>query len=95
MTKLFNSIINKEPEIFEEELGKLLIETISFNDAYENFYHGFLAGVLTNMKNYIVKSNREGGTGRSDIFINNLTIIDENDAYIDLGISCTQLYPLL
>ena len=73
MTKLFNSIVNKEPEIFEEELGKLLIETISFNDAYENFYHGFLAGVLTNMKGYIVKSNREGGTGRSDIFIKSVS----------------------
>ena len=73
MTKLFNSIINKEPKIFEEELGKLLIETISFNDAYENFYHGFLAGVLTNMKGYIVKSNREGGTGRSDIFIKSVS----------------------
>ena len=73
MTKLFNSIINKEPEIFEEELGKLLIETISFNDAYENFYHGFLAEVLTNMNGYIVKSNREGGTGRSDIFIKSVS----------------------
>ncbi len=73
MTKLFNSIVNKEPEIFEEELGKLLIETISFNDAYENFYHGFLAGVLTNMNGYIVKSNREGGTGRSDIFIKSVS----------------------
>ena len=73
MTKLFNSIINKEPKIFEEELGKLLIETISFNDAYENFYHGFLAEVLTNMNGYIVKSNREGGTGRSDIFIKSVS----------------------
>ena len=73
ITKLFNSIINKEPKIFEEELGKLLIETISFNDAYEKYYHGFLAGVLTNMKNYIVKSNREGGTGRSDLFIKSVS----------------------
>lgn len=55
--------------LIEEELGNLLRETISFNGAYENFYHGFLAGVLSNMKGYIVKSNREGGTGRSDLFI--------------------------
>ncbi|MGL6106319.1 PD-(D/E)XK nuclease domain-containing protein, partial [Romboutsia sp.] len=54
---------------FEIELGNLLLETISFNDAYENFYHGFLAGVLSGMKGYIVKSNREGGTGRSDLFV--------------------------
>ncbi|MGL6106874.1 AAA family ATPase, partial [Romboutsia sp.] len=59
--QLFQSLINKDPENFEIELGNLLLETISFNDAYENFYHGFLAGVLSGMKGYIVKSNREGG----------------------------------
>lgn len=68
-TRLFEAVLSKNPEIFEEELGKLLIETISFNDAYENFYHGFLTGVLSHMKGYIVKSNREGGRGRSDLFI--------------------------
>ena len=73
MTKLFNAIVNKEPELFEVELNNLLLDTISFNDAYENFYHGFLAGVLSNMKGYIVKSNREGGTGRSDLFIKSVS----------------------
>lgn len=73
MTKLFNAIVNKNPELFEVELNNLLLGTISFNDAYENFYHGFLAGVLSNMKGYIVKSNREGGTGRSDLFIKSVS----------------------
>ena len=73
MTKMFNAIINKNVELFEIELNKLLLDTISFNDAYENFYHGFLAGVLSNMKGYIVKSNREGGTGRSDLFIKSVS----------------------
>ena len=73
MTKMFNAIINKDVELFEIELNKLLLDTISFNDAYENFYHGFLAGVLSNMKGYIVKSNREGGTGRSDLFIKSVS----------------------
>ncbi|WP_297712896.1 AAA family ATPase [Clostridium sp.] len=73
MTKMFNAIVNKEPELFEVELNNLLLDTISFNDAYENFYHGFLAGVLSNMKGYIVKSNREGGTGRSDLFIKSVS----------------------
>lgn len=50
-----------------------MIETISFNDAYENFYHGFVAGILSGMKNYRIKSNREGGKGRSDLFIQPLT----------------------
>ncbi|WP_370830137.1 AAA family ATPase [Clostridium sp.] len=73
MTKMFNAIVNKNPELFEVELNNLLLDTISFNDAYENFYHGFLAGVLSNMKGYIVKSNREGGTGRSDLFIKSVS----------------------
>ena len=68
MTRMFNAIVNKKPEVFEVELNNLLLDTISFNDAYENFYHGFLARVISNMKVYIVKSNREGGTGRNDSF---------------------------
>lgn len=70
---LFTALVNRKPEALEEELGELLLETISFNDIYENFYHGFLAGVLAGMKGYIVKSNREGGTGRSDLYIKPLT----------------------
>ena len=79
MTRMFNAIVNKNPEVFEVELNNLLLDTISFNDAYENFYHGFLAGVLSNMKGYIVKSryivksNREDGTGRSDLFIKSVS----------------------
>ena len=73
LSKLYTSIINGEPQIFEEELGRLLIETISFNDAYENFYHGFVVGALANMHDYIVKSNREGGKGRSDLFIKSVS----------------------
>ena len=54
-------------------INRLLLDTISFNDAYENFYHRFLAAVLSNMKGYIVKSNRDGGTGRSDLFIKSVS----------------------
>lgn len=68
-TKMYTAMINKDVETFEEELAAVLLETISFNDAYENFYHGFVTGILSNMKGYIIKSNRESGNGRSDIFI--------------------------
>lgn len=69
LSRLYTALANKDVSTFEEELNEVLMETISFNDAYENFYHGFVAGVLSGMKNYRVKSNREGGTGRSDLFI--------------------------
>lgn len=73
LSNLYTALINKDVTTFEEELNAVLMETISFNDAYENFYHGFVAGVLSGIKNYRVKSNREGGTGRSDLFIKPLT----------------------
>ena len=43
-------------------------------DAKESFYYGFLLGVLGNMKDYIVRSDREGGRWRSDIVIRSLNV---------------------
>lgn len=73
LTLLYTALVNKDVAVFEEELNALLLETISFNDAYESFYHGFVAGALSKMKGYIVKSNREGGSGRSDLFVKPVT----------------------
>lgn len=53
----------------EEILGEQLVSTISFYDNAENFYHGFLAGILSQSENYMVKSNRESGNGRSDLMV--------------------------
>jgi hypothetical protein len=64
-----DAMLSCDAETFELELVDLLTESISFYDAYENFYHGFLLGTLVNMKRYIIKSNRETGKGRSDIII--------------------------
>jgi len=69
LSKMYNAILEGDTETFEIELVTLLQESISFNDAYENFYYGFLVGTLMNMKDYIIKSNRESGNGRSDILI--------------------------
>ena len=74
LSKIYTSIINGDAKTFEDELGRLLRETISFIDAYENFYHGFVLGVLANMHDYIIKSNREGGSGRSDVFIKSASL---------------------
>ncbi len=52
-----------------EILTVQLFHTISFYDSAENFYHGFLAGILSQSENYTVKSNRESGNGRSDIMV--------------------------
>lgn len=65
----YDSILNGECEKIAEILSENLMETISFYDYQESYYHGFLAGMLKNMGNYIVLSNRESGNGRPDILI--------------------------
>lgn len=56
-------------EKMEQILNEQLFSTISFYDNAENFYHGFLTGILSQSENYLVKSNRESGSGRSDIMV--------------------------
>lgn len=68
----FNAIINGDAEIFELEVKKWLLKSISYHDGYENFYHGFLAGFLEYSDDYEVVSNRENGTDRSDIIVKNV-----------------------
>ena len=52
-------------------LSEQLLSAISFYDSAENFYHGFLAGILSQSESYLVKSNRESGNGRSDLIVKN------------------------
>lgn len=46
-----------------------LLDTISFYDYKEDYYHGFLAGLLKNNTKYYVTSNRESGLGRYDLVL--------------------------
>ena len=68
---MYNAMFAGDEKSFENEITDLLLDTISFHDSYENFYHGFLAGILAKLRsyNYKVKSNRENGMGRSDIIV--------------------------
>lgn len=68
---LYSSMFEGNVEVFQEELRKQLQKTISYMDGKEAFYHGFLLGLFANLKEYIVKSNREAGNGRYDICIRN------------------------
>lgn len=66
---LYQAMEEGNAEKMEAILGEQLVSTISFYDSAENFYHGFLAGILSQSENYLVKSNRESGNGRSDLMI--------------------------
>ena len=75
----------KEKEV-ERLLTAYMGKTISIRDTFvrksikENFYHGILLGILSFKTGWEVSSNRESGTGFSDILIE----IDDSD--IGIGI---------
>ena len=69
LSPLYESILNGDAGKMAEILSENLMETISFYDYQESYYHGFLAGMLKNIGNYIVVSNRESGNGRPDIVL--------------------------
>lgn len=67
--ELFEALINQETEKMEDILCDWLDETISYHDEKEQFYHGFLAGLLSGFRGYTLRSNRESGNGRPDIML--------------------------
>lgn len=69
LSPLYESILNGDADKAAEILSENLMETISFYDYQESYYHGFLVGMLKNIGNYIVQSNRESGNGRPDILL--------------------------
>lgn len=66
---LYQAMEEGDAQKMEDILNEQLFATISFYDNAENFYHGFLAGILSQSQDYLVKSNRESGNGRSDIML--------------------------
>lgn len=63
-------LVNDKNKI--EDILNDIMKSVSFYDTKENFYHGYMLGLFTyflNNSNYILKSNREAGSGRFDIMI--------------------------
>ncbi len=67
--KLFDAVVSGDTVVMKQEIRGMLYETISIMHFYESFYHGFLAGILYGMESYTVKSNRESGNGRTDLYL--------------------------
>ena len=61
-------------EAAEDFINRQLVDTISYYDYAENFYHGFMAGLFVNIGGYLVRSNRESGNGRPDIVMQTVQI---------------------
>jgi hypothetical protein len=68
-TALIHAILSNDTKMITTELNQRLMDLISFHDSAENFYHGFLTAILGSLSGFQVKSNREAGKGRSDIFM--------------------------
>ena len=64
---LLHALETGDCEAAEHFINEQLFQTISYYDYAENFYHGFMAGLLLNIGGYLVRSNRESGNGRPDI----------------------------
>jgi hypothetical protein len=85
----FNAILTGDVETFQRELSTLLADSISFMDSAENFYHGFMAGVLSRHGGYLVKSNRESGGGRSDLVMHAVNRIERKAILFEFKVSKT------
>lgn len=68
LSVLIYALENKNCEKASNIITEQLIDTISFYDYREDYYHGFLTGLLKQGK-YIVRSNRESGLGRYDLIM--------------------------
>lgn len=66
--KLFNALWSGDAPTLSEIVSQYLFSTISYYDYREDYYHAFLAGLLSGA-GYIVRSNRETGTGSADIMV--------------------------
>lgn len=73
-SRLYRALAEKDCPVIEQEINGQLIETISFYDYAESYYHGFLAGLLRGNKECAVRSNRESGNGRPDLVIYTLSV---------------------
>ena len=86
LTGLYEALLSGDAGTFAEELAIQLQKTISYMDGKEAFYHGFLLGILGNLKGYLVKSNREAGDGRYDICVRSHNV-SKTPVIIELKVS--------
>ncbi len=56
-------------EKIEDFINGQLLGSISYYDSAENFFHGYLFGLLGGIGGYRINSNREHGNGRPDLVL--------------------------
>ena len=69
LSELYKAFEDGDTETITKYLNKQLMSTISFHDAKESFYHGFLAALLGACDEWGALSNYETGSGRADLLV--------------------------
>lgn len=68
-TDILEAILKADAEKLEDLLCTWMVNTISCFDEQENYYHGFVTGLVSGFNGYMVVSNRESGNGRFDLIV--------------------------
>ena len=67
---LLDALLDQDHDAFVAQLRNILMQTVSYLDGQEAFYHGFMTCLLLGLnEKYEVLSNREAGQGRADILL--------------------------
>jgi hypothetical protein len=69
---LLKSLTDGDLKLFEKIFSEFVRDTLSFYDTgknVESVYHAFLLGLLVNLSDYEIISNKEAGYGRVDIMV--------------------------
>ena len=69
LSKLYDAFENGDTDTITNYLIRQLISTVSFYDARESFYHGFMLALLCSCTQWAVSSNDKSGSGRADIIV--------------------------
>lgn len=97
--KLIDALLNKDVDRANEILNYILLQSMSYHDNQESFYHGFMIGLMNGNNIY---SNIETGDGRSDIkylpvnkekrgFVLELKVVRDKDLYDTAVDGCNQI----
>ncbi|WP_285814861.1 AAA family ATPase [Thomasclavelia cocleata] len=97
--KLIDALLNKDEDEANKILNYILLQSISYYDNKESFYHGFMIGLMNGNNTY---SNIETGDGHSDIkylpvnkekrgFILELKLVKDKDLYDTAIEGCDQI----
>jgi hypothetical protein len=88
LSSLHKAILTGDKKVVVKALQGIFQETISYFDYAENYYHGFLSGLMAKIPKYLVRSNRESGIGRTDIV---LVPDDHDDSVVIIEFKVTKI----